>query len=187
MSDEDLSSLTSPVLPPDSSSIQTSTSRRRAKRLYLINQIRDEINSLSPIRKIIQLALLLALLSFFAFLYNGFENNAFTTVLFYKPQEDFGVVLDAGSHGTRLHLYKWPARTHDPDHPLFGPVTFPTAIWTITTSPGISDVADMDSAGKLCIKPLLLQLINKLESIGVYRDRWTSIPIFLKATAGYDK
>lgn len=156
--------------------------------VFLSKQIFDDLKFLSPWHTLVQFAILFSLISFVAFVYTGYGNNAFSSVAFPLKRIDYGIVIDAGSHGSRLNLYSWPARIHDPDHPLSGPVTVPSPLFAIDSSPGISEMAEEgnnpDDAGVQRIKPLLLQLQSKLRTMNIPEHKWGSLPIFLKATAG---
>lgn len=61
-------------------------------------------------------------------------------------------------------------------------------VLALTSVPGISDMGfegrDPDQAGVVCIKPLLVQLMDELNHRGISADNWPSFPIFLKATGG---
>lgn len=165
-----------------------SEERRRIKRFHLAEQLSEEVAFLLPWRTLTQVMGLLAIISLAAFIYTGFGNNAFTSVLFPEMVTDYGIVIDAGSHGSRLHLYEWPGRIHDPDHPLSGPITFPNELFVLSATPGISSMSDdgkdPDEAGVTCIKPLLEQLKKELIRREISSEKWSSFPIFLKATAG---
>lgn len=165
-----------------------SAERRRIKRNHLVEQVAEEVSFLTPWRILTRVITLFALLALAGFIYTGFGNDAFSSIFFTQKVTDYGIVIDAGSHGSRLHLYQWPARIHDPVHPLSGPISFPDEILSLNVSPGISSMGaegkDPDQAGEICIKPLLSQLMVELTSRGIPQEKWPSFPIFLKATAG---
>ncbi|TAQ85438.1 hypothetical protein B7494_g6224 [Chlorociboria aeruginascens] len=101
------------------------------------------------------------------------------------PAGRYGVILDAGSSGTRVYIYRWlnSARAlHDADasmlHSLPKPVT--KKKWTMKINPGVSTFGDHpNDVGPEHIQ----QLLNHALSI-VPADQVTDTPIFLMATAG---
>lgn len=48
----------------------------------------------------------------------------------------YGVVIDAGSSGSRIHVYKWPPKTHENKLPNI------TKLYSNKTEPGISSFKD---------------------------------------------
>lgn len=191
----------------DSSVSKFSSSRRDSKRVHSMIQISEELSFLPRLHVVIQIASLFALIALVGFVYTGLGNNAFFSVLFPQKLTDYGMVsvrrwarapgvnyyafpqvIDAGSHGSRLHFFSWGARIHDPDRPLSGPVTIPSSLFTIESSPGITVLSEggPDQAGVLCIKPLMAKLMKELVRRGITNERsqWSTFPVFLKATAG---
>ncbi|KAK4662911.1 Golgi apyrase [Podospora pseudopauciseta] len=97
----------------------------------------------------------------------------------------WGVILDAGSSGTRLHIYRWK----DPEKALKGaskhdlaslPKLMTEKIWTKKIRPGISTFGEkVDKVGPDHLQSLIdhaLEIIPK--------DKIRDTPIFLMATAG---
>lgn len=92
----------------------------------------------------------------------------------------FGMLIDAGSTGSRLHLYQWSRREfeHLPP-PLSLPVT--SERWTSRLKPGISHFADDPEAAADALVPLVEYAMKELAE---YEDQWSEFPIYVKATAG---
>ena len=90
----------------------------------------------------------------------------------------FGLIIDGGSGGSRMHIYMWQPRLFDhAPVPYTVPVT--KVAWKFGVSPGVEHIAPNDMATYLT--PLLefaerLLLPNKAQ--------WHTYPIFLKATGG---
>uniref|UniRef100_A0A0G4F394 Peptidase A1 domain-containing protein n=1 Tax=Chromera velia CCMP2878 TaxID=1169474 RepID=A0A0G4F394_9ALVE len=98
-----------------------------------------------------------------------------------RPVYDYGLVMDAGSRGTRIHIYQWPHREFDPSHPYTGPLSFPKDIGSLSVEPGISSFANTPDQVGINLKPLIdhaKDVLKKEES------RWSTFPLWLKATAG---
>eukprot|EP00940_MAST-03C_sp_MAST-3C-sp2_P001687 g1687.t1 len=99
---------------------------------------------------------------------------------------NYGLAIDAGSTGSRIHVYEWCAREYDPQRPVLGPVTVPDLVAAKDVRPGIGDASFQADPNKLCayLVPLLNfardVLVRKRDAKESLRD----IPIFLKATAG---
>jgi golgi apyrase len=97
----------------------------------------------------------------------------------------YGVILDAGSSGTRLHIYKWLDSTRaqlkaTPGEMKSLPKLMSKKEWIKKTKPGISTFGDRPSAvGKEHLKELLDFAVKF-----VPRSQLADTPIFLMATAG---
>ncbi|MCJ1465944.1 Golgi apyrase [Pseudocyphellaria aurata] len=97
----------------------------------------------------------------------------------------YGVILDAGSSGTRLHIYKWldiaAAREEAGVDKLRSlPVLTTEKKWTKKVHPGISTFGGTpDRVGPEHLKPLLQHALHV-----VPRDAVADTPFFLLATAG---
>eukprot|EP00922_Rhytidocystis_sp_ex-Travisia-forbesii_P056603 GHVS01083763.1.p1 GENE.GHVS01083763.1~~GHVS01083763.1.p1 ORF type:complete len:780 (-),score=125.67 GHVS01083763.1:1590-3929(-) len=100
---------------------------------------------------------------------------------------DHGVVIDAGSHGTRIHLYGWRSRVYDPYHPLTGPVTLPSELFSVAVPLALGNLKEgtqLDGQLEQLFGPLLRNATTALLDMGVVSGRFADIPLFLKATAG---
>lgn len=97
----------------------------------------------------------------------------------------WGVVLDAGSSGTRLHIYKWKdpakARKHASAAELHGlPKLVTEKKWTKKIKPGVSTFGDNPTAvGAEHLKGLVDHALDIIP-----KDQIEDTPIFLMATAG---
>jgi Golgi nucleoside diphosphatase len=101
--------------------------------------------------------------------------------------------IDAGSTGSRMHLYEWKPRTLHNDHEVQEVVSGRTlsnpgtdSRWTARLRPGISTFADLPDdqiveALAEYLEPLLDFSKHVLAS---KRDRFDTFPIYLRATAG---
>ncbi|SCU94644.1 LAME_0F08372g1_1 [Lachancea meyersii CBS 8951] len=99
--------------------------------------------------------------------------------------DQYGVVIDAGSSGSRLYVYKWqdPQFTagqanNELQHSV--PQIHLEKEWTSKTSPGLSSFA---SKPKKAFSEHIKPLLEFAESI-VPREKLQSTPVFLQATAG---
>lgn len=97
----------------------------------------------------------------------------------------YGVILDAGSSGTRLHIYKWkdPAKARhdaDEDELLSLPEIKTKKDWTRKTRPGVSTFADKpEEVGREHLRALI---DHALETVP--KENHKDTPVFLMATAG---
>jgi len=66
----------------------------------------------------------------------------------------WGLLIDAGSTGSRLHIYEWPPRVFSRVPP---PVSHPMTSerWTERQKPGISSFADDPSGAAATLAPLI--------------------------------
>ncbi|PHJ23662.1 gda1 cd39 (nucleoside phosphatase) family protein [Cystoisospora suis] len=99
---------------------------------------------------------------------------------------DYGLVIDAGSHGSRLSVFSWQSRVYDPGHPLTGPVTIPFPLCQGTAGPALSSFAEKRelSGARQTLKTMLNEAQVCLSRHGVSADAWGEFPLFLKATGG---
>ncbi|KUI68947.1 Golgi apyrase [Cytospora mali] len=97
----------------------------------------------------------------------------------------YGVVLDAGSSGTRLHIYKWKdpsrARKHASKQELSSlPKLHTEKKWTKKIKPGVSTFGENPTAvGPDHLKGLIHHALDVIPE-----DQVEDTPIFLMATAG---
>ena len=93
---------------------------------------------------------------------------------------EFGLLIDAGSTGSRLHVYEWPKRVFSTLPP---PITHPltSELWTKRRAPGISSLADDPKAAAETLLPLIEHAKVLLRH---YQKDWHRFPIWVKATAG---
>ncbi|KAI8605584.1 nucleoside phosphatase GDA1/CD39, partial [Dissophora ornata] len=105
----------------------------------------------------------------------------------------FGIVIDAGSSGSRIHIYSWINRQYlqqtAPDSEFVGilPTIEPgvesgspdAADWTKKTEPGIADFKDRPEDVGEHLEPLLDHALQVIPESEIYRT-----PIYLLATAG---
>lgn len=98
-----------------------------------------------------------------------------------SPDEyDFGITVDCGSKGSRLHIYKWKHRHSDSSIPPFSPV-FTKHAWSMAVTPGISTFVDAPEL----VRPQLQQLVDFARTVlSEWRYKWNRTPLYLKATAG---
>lgn len=90
----------------------------------------------------------------------------------------YGLLFDAGSSGTRLNVYSWPARVFQTLPPTLS-VPLQLTYLTDRTAPGINV-----PAGIVALERLLNLSHAYFASIGVPTSQLSSFPVFLTATAG---
>lgn len=105
-----------------------------------------------------------------------------------QPMKDhYGIVIDSGSSGSRIQIYRW----QDPNELVKNPDTDPKLLrsvpqiyqeesWTLKTSPGVSSFADKP---KKVWDKHYEDLIEYAEKI-IPKSNWSETPIFIQATAG---
>lgn len=111
-----------------------------------------------------------------------------------KEDTEHGMMIDAGSQGTRIHVYEFPARvlTHrnHVKHVVQGrKLTFPStdSRWTDRLKPGLDAFAFIEDEGsrREQVRAYLQPLIGFAEEVlETKRHHWLSYPIYLKATGG---
>lgn len=91
-----------------------------------------------------------------------------------------GLMIDAGSGGSRLHIYKWDPRVFSSPYPS---VSFPSTDenWTDVILPGISAFKDNPFEVRSHIKLMIDYAKDLLQDV---EDQWQYFPIYLKATGG---
>lgn len=90
----------------------------------------------------------------------------------------YGLLIDAGSSGSRLAIFSWDARVFSVLPPSLS-VPIERVSISSRTAPGIDK-----PAGRAALKPMLAQAVSFLESLGVPEERLALFPLFLTATAG---
>lgn len=99
-------------------------------------------------------------------------------------KSDYGIVIDAGSHGSRLNLFSWDARFAELDGALTGPVTIPKLVAVKFYSPGIETYASLPEGGHRQILQMLADAKDMLTKARIPPFRWHNVPLYVKATAG---
>ncbi|KAL8426946.1 hypothetical protein Efla_004499 [Eimeria flavescens] len=118
----------------------------------------------------------------FAFLFLLY--SAGTLLLPRSPREDYGIVVDAGSHGSRVNIFKWTARVYDSHNPLTGPVSLPRLSDFRVYEPGLEEAFEHPEEGRAQLQQMIRDASASLAASGVQAARWGEIPIYFKATAG---
>lgn len=107
-----------------------------------------------------------------------------------KDNDCYGIVIDAGSSGSRLHIYKWQdpnyaalaeqAKNSDEANLKSVPKIYQSEDWLYKIKPGLSSFENHpDKAYKKHIKPLL-----KFAETIIPKEKIKDTPVFLQATAG---
>lgn len=118
----------------------------------------------------------------FAFLFLSY--SAFCLLLPRAPPQDYGIVIDAGSHGSRVNIFHWDSRVYDPHNPLTGPVSVPQLAVLRVYSPGVGEAFESPEQGQKQLLQMIRDASAALAALGVEASRWFQVPIYLKATAG---
>lgn len=97
-----------------------------------------------------------------------------------KPTATQGMVIDAGSGGSRLHIFTWKPRIFRKVPP---PLSYPEANekWTARIDPGIHNLATDLSKVANHLAPLID--FAKVTLVGLESD-FSTFPIYFKATGG---
>jgi Golgi nucleoside diphosphatase len=103
-------------------------------------------------------------------------------------------MIDAGSQGTRIHVYEYAARIlrgrEEIEHAVNGrKLSFPTtnARWTNRLKPGLDFFASIedDKALRIALREYLTPLFDFAKTVlAPKRHRWAEYPVYLKATGG---
>lgn len=108
----------------------------------------------------------------------------FSFLLFSSPalscDMDFGIMIDAGSTGSRVFLYQWP-RQQTGERGFIVPETKDE--WSMTARPGINDFAEHPSDAGPAIQVLFDFAKNIIVEEGC-GSRISHFPVYLKASAG---
>jgi GDA1/CD39 (nucleoside phosphatase) family len=107
---------------------------------------------------------------------------------------EHGMMIDAGSQGTRIHVYEFEARIlsckKDIDEVVAGrKLSIPTTDtrWTNRLKPGLDSFAYIDNAEHMMLRvtEYLKPLIRFAEDVlREKKGHWKTYPIYLKATGG---
>lgn len=90
---------------------------------------------------------------------------------------DYGIMIDAGSTGSRIYLYDWPHRDDD-TLPLVQQTINQTIVSMKTNDP-LGGYVNNPLAAGASLAPLITYIKQNLDY-----NKWSSTPIYLKATAG---
>jgi GDA1/CD39 (nucleoside phosphatase) family len=111
-----------------------------------------------------------------------------------RDDTQHGMMIDAGSQGTRIHVYEFEARVlskkRDTEDAVAGKkISIPTTDtrWTNRLSPGLDSFAFIDDDNEMidAVSEYLSPLIEFAERVLIEkRHLWNSYPIYLKATGG---
>jgi hypothetical protein len=91
-----------------------------------------------------------------------------------------GMVIDAGSGGSRLHIFHWTPRIFDKVPPV---ITFPTQdeMWTANIKPGVSSFVNKPNQLRDHLAGLLDFAIHNLADM---KSEFHTMPLFFKGTGG---
>jgi Golgi nucleoside diphosphatase len=97
-----------------------------------------------------------------------------------KPTVSRGIVIDAGSGGSRLHVYEWKPRVFNSTPPR---LSYPESNehWTARIGPGVATFADNLGGIYGHLKPLMDFATKTLSAEG---EDLSEIPIYFYATGG---
>lgn len=111
-----------------------------------------------------------------------------------KDRTEHGMMIDAGSQGTRIHVYEFEPRilshVKEMKEAVAGrKLSIPTTDtrWTNRLKPGLDSFAFVDDQDKMVTKvaAYLEPLIEFAETVLVHKKaHWGQYPIYLKATGG---
>jgi apyrase len=92
-------------------------------------------------------------------------------------EKDYGIMIDAGSTGSRIFLYEWPHRDNN-TVPLVEPVINQTVVSMKNNIP-LSSFANHPKKAGLSLEPLVKYILANLDPA-----KYATTPIYLKGTAG---
>jgi hypothetical protein len=98
---------------------------------------------------------------------------------FASADMQYGCMIDAGSTGSRIYVYRWNARSFPQLPP---PVTTPIEVVAYVLDPVQTRVDTPE--GRAALPQLLDKARSKLAELGLSSADISAIPLFLKATAG---
>jgi apyrase len=107
----------------------------------------------------------------------AYENDA---------DDGFGIVIDAGSGGSRIHVYRWSARVGDPMFPDYPAVSVPREVGEpMKVRPGLSDFKDKVKDIGAYLEPLFKHAVKIIDgAANSHATHPRIVPIYLKCTAG---
>jgi Golgi nucleoside diphosphatase len=95
-----------------------------------------------------------------------------------RAQLDYGIIIDAGSSGSRIYLYEWPERL-DKTLPLVEQASINQTVVSTKTSISLESFATNPTSVSTSLSPLITYVQKYLP-----KNKWSTTPIYLKATAG---
>ena len=111
-----------------------------------------------------------------------------------RDDTQHGMMIDAGSQGTRIHIYEFEARIlskkRDTEDAVAGKkLSIPTTDtrWTNRLSPGLDAFAYIEDDDEMigAVSDYLRPLVEFAERVLIHKKHhWGSYPIYLKATGG---
>ena len=97
----------------------------------------------------------------------------------------YAAMIDAGSSGSRIYLYRWQPGGSEGELPWIEPAPHPrpagSSAWEHKSEPGISSFAERPEGVREVLEPLIEFAIEK---IGGDPAAFARFPLYLKATAG---
>ncbi|CAM9438173.1 unnamed protein product, partial [Discosporangium mesarthrocarpum] len=114
------------------------------------------------------------------FLTVGFHRGLGDALMSESSTIEHGMIIDAGSTGSRIHVYQWSPRRF---RTLPPPLSFPGTHnrWTERLKPGLSSFHDHLEDIPMALCPLI---DFAKEVLAGKEENWHNYPIFLKATGG---
>jgi apyrase len=94
------------------------------------------------------------------------------------PELDYGIMIDAGSSGSRIYLYQWPHREQS-TLPLVEPTEINQTVVSKKNSNALSNYDKNPGEAGASLAPLIDYIKANL-----VQAKWAETPIYLKATAG---
>lgn len=127
---------------------------------------------------------LICLLVIIWLIYFCYKNHIFLSYL--QNEKEYGIIIDAGSNGTRIHLFEWKKREYELSNKKEeNNLIELKEIFNAKVKKSISTISYNE------IKDILIYLINKVidhlieKKIYVYnKQKWKSYPFYFQATGG---